>query len=118
MSKMRDRIKAIQDTKSERVTMPEWENLEIEIRTMKAIDRAKLLKMAVDAEGKVIGDKFQAGMIIASCFDPETGEKIFANDDADMIMEKSAGVIEFLAGRAMELSGLSRETMKTAEKNS
>jgi hypothetical protein len=66
----------------------------------------------------VIGEKFQAGLIVASCFDPDTGEQIFTDGDYEMIMDKSAGVIEHLASRAMDLSGLNREAVTVAEKNS
>jgi hypothetical protein len=117
MSKLKDKIKTSQDVRAEKVPIPEWD-VTIEVRTMKAIDRARLLKNCVDAKGAVIREKFQAGLIIASCFDPETGEKIFSDDDYDLVMDKSAGPVEYLSGIAMRISGLNRETMETAEKNS
>ena len=117
MSKLKDKIKAVQDVKSEKVTIPEWD-VTVELRTMKAIDRAKLLKDCVDKQGNVIGEKFQAGLIIASCFDPETGERVFDNGDFDLLMDKAAGPIEELASTAMRISGLNRDTMTAIEKNS
>lgn len=121
MSKLKEKIRAIQDIQKLTVNLgeiwPEWD-IVLELRTMKAIDRARLLKACVDGKGQVIGEKFQAGVIIASCFDPETGEKVFSEEDYDFLMEKSAGVIEYLASKAMEISGLNRDTLAAAEKNS
>lgn len=117
MSALKEKIQAAQDVKSERIEVPEW-GVALEIRTMKAIDRARLLRTCMDDKGSVIGEKFQAGLIIASCFDPETGEKVFSEDDYDLLMEKSAGAIEHLAGLAMNISGLNRESLSAAEKNS
>lgn len=117
MSKLKEKIKVVQDVKSEKITIPEWDVV-LELRTMKAIDRARLLKTCVDKQGQVIGERFQAGLIIASCFDPETGEKVFGEDDYDLLMDKAAGPVEFLAGKAMEISGLNRDSLTAAEKNS
>jgi hypothetical protein len=117
MSKLKEKIKAVQDVRVEKAVIPEWD-VTLELRTMKAIDRARLLKSCVDKEGNVIGERFQAGLIIASCYDPETGEKVFEDGDFEFLMEKSAGVIEYLAGIAMNISGLNRDSLKAAEKNS
>lgn len=121
MGNLKDKIKAVQDIQKHVINLsdkwPEWD-IVIELRTMKAIDRAKLLKTCVDPKGNVISEKFQAGLIAASYFDPDTGEKVFTEDDYEMIMDKSAAVIEYLASRAMEVSGLNREALTAAEKNS
>ena len=117
MSKLKEKIKSAQDIRTELITIPEWD-MSIEVRTMRAIDRARVLKNCVDNSGKVIGEKFQAGLVIASCYDPETKERIFDDEDFDLLMEKAAGPVELLAGTAMSLSGLTRDTMTGAEKNS
>jgi len=117
MGNLKDKIRAAEDVKSEKVFVPEWD-VTVEVRTMKALDRARLLKSCVDAKGNVIGEKFQSGLIIASCFDPETGEKVFEEGDFDLLMGKAAGPVEYLAGVAMGISGLNRESMTAAEKNS
>ena len=117
MGDLKEKIKAAQDLKVKKIDIPEW-GVTVEVRTMKAIDRARIIKACMDDKGKVIGEKFQAGLVIASCFDPNTGEKVFMDDDYDFIMGRSAGVIEYIASTAMEISGLNREALVVAEKNS
>jgi len=113
---IKETIKAAKDIHDKHVEMPEW-GVTIEVRTMTARERANLFTSCMDKKGNVIHDKFQAGVIIACCFDPESGEKLFAPADESLIMEKSAGAVERLANAAMEISGLSPDAMKEAEKN-
>ena len=117
MSVLKEKIKAAQDVRSQKVTIPEWD-VTIEVRTMTALDRAKLLKTCVEKDGSMITEKFQAGLIIASVFDPETGEKVFTDEDYELLMSKAAGVIESLATVSMGISGLTKDAMTAAEKNS
>jgi hypothetical protein len=117
MGKLKDTIQAAQDIKSESVSIPEW-GITLEVRTMRAIDRAKLFRDCIDKQGSVISGKFQAGLIIATCFDPDTGEKIFSDDDYDLVMDKSANIIERLSSIAHKISGFGNETVSSIEKNS
>ena len=43
MSKLKEKIKVVQDLKSEKINIPEWDVV-LELRTMKAIDRYNLGK--------------------------------------------------------------------------
>jgi hypothetical protein len=112
---IKETIQAAEDIHKKSVDMPEW-GVTIEVRTMTARERANLFNSCVDKKGNIIHDKFQAGVIIACCFDPESDAKLFGPADENMIMEKSAGAIERLANAAMNISGLSPESMVEAEK--
>ena len=113
---IRQKIKDAQDIKNEVVDIPEWD-VKVEIQTMTAKQRAELLTASVGEDGKFIQKNFQAGLIIACCYDPETKEKIFSPNDAEWLMEKSAGPIENLASKISRISGLSKLAMEETEKN-
>ncbi len=111
-----NKIKSANDIKKEIVNVSQWE-VDIEVRTMSGLDRANLLNKCIDAKGNVIQEKFQTGLLIACLFDPESGERIFVDADADWLIQKSSGAIEKLASVAMRVSGLTREALADAEKN-
>ena len=115
MSKLKDRIKQIDDIQKIIETVPGW-NEKVEIRTMTGLERSKVLDAAF-INGKLSNEKLFPAIIVASCFDPETGEKLFDESDIAWLMQKNAGAIEFLAQRAIDVSGLSSAMEKQAEKN-
>jgi len=113
---IRDIIKSALDVKKEIVKCPEW-GVEIEVRTMTGRQRAILLRSSVDDKDQFMQEKFQTGIVIACCFDPETEEKIFQITDEEWLLEKSAGPVERLARKAMDLSGLTENALLETEKN-
>jgi len=115
--KLYDKIKNSDDIRKEIVHVPQWD-CDVEARTMSGLERAMLLGGCIGKDGNVIQSKFQSGLLIACLHDPETGEKLFSESDAEWLMGKSSGAIEKLASVAMRLSGLTKEAMEDAEKNS
>jgi hypothetical protein len=115
---LKDKIKAAQDIQKELVTILDWDNVQIEVRTISARQRSKLFSTATDKQGNILHDKFHAAMLVASCYDPETTEKLFDDGDVSWLMDKAAGPLEVLVNVAMRLSGLNKEVMKEQEKNS
>lgn len=113
---IKSKIKEAQDLKKEIVQISEWD-VSIEVRTMTAKQRAELFNLSMDEDGKFIQKNFQAGMVIASCYDPETGDKLFAPEDADWLMDKASGPIEKIINKVTKLSGLIRGALEQAEKN-
>ncbi|MFB5622533.1 MAG: hypothetical protein ACE5RH_00930 [Nitrosarchaeum sp.] len=116
MSNLREKIKNIDDIKKEILDIPEWE-CSIEIRSMTAKQRANILDKVTNEGGSIDNDLFFSHMIVASCFDSETGELIFDMDDANWIMDKSSGPIEKLMSNIMRISGLNKNSVEEAEKN-
>lgn len=116
MSELREKIKSIDDITKEIVEIPEW-NCSIEIRSMTAKQRAKILDKVTGETGSIDNDLFFSYMIVSSCFDPGNGELIFDMSDVDWIMDKASGPIEKLMSNIMRISGLSKGSVEEAEKN-
>lgn len=102
---LRDRILSANDIESHVVHVEQW-NVDIEIRTVTALERARLVKGCTDENGNVDMERMAPTLIVASCFDPETGNKVFSDEDVEALQEKSSGAIDFVAQKAMEYSGL------------
>lgn len=106
---LRDQIMAVQDIPSQMVDVPEW-GVTIEVRGMTGGDRANILERAVDANTGLVDFRVMyPEIIIASCFDPETGERVFSDSDRDSILTKSATVLDRLAQVGMSVGGLTKE---------
>ena len=114
---LRDRILAARDIQSQSIHVSEWD-VDIEIRTLSALERTRLVKSCTDAEGLVDLEQMYPMRVIASCFDPETGGKVFDPSDMEVVGDKSAAAIEFVARKAMELSGMNPNAVDTEGKDS
>lgn len=115
---IRSRIASASDIKSETIIVPEWDNVEIVIKGMTGKQRAELMQKAVDTKtGKVSFNSIYNDACISCCYTTE-GEQIFEKGDLSMLEEKSASVIERIAAKALEVSGLTDESEKNLEKNS
>jgi len=113
---LRDKIRSADDIKKEIVKIAVWD-CSIELRTMTAKQRAFVLNESMNDDGKIQHDKLHAQMLIACCFDPETQERIFSQDDSEWLMEKSSGPVELLVSKAMRISGLTKDATEQAEKD-
>jgi hypothetical protein len=114
---LRDKILNSKDIKKEIVTIKEWDNVKIEIRTMSGKERSVLLKTAVDKNGELDFEKMYPSIIIATAYDPDTGEKVFNQEDREILNTKSAKCVEEIAKVALRLAGLDGESAKSIEKN-
>jgi hypothetical protein len=113
---IREKIKAAEDILFEDIPISQWD-VTVRVQTMSGLERAKLLSTCLSPDGEVIQSKFQIGLLVSCCKDPDTGEPIFQEDD-EWLLEKSSGAIERLASAAMRVSGLTRAALEEAEKNS
>lgn len=114
MSDLSEKIKAAEDVKSELVTVPQWD-VKIEVRTMSGFKRAELLQSCLTDDNDFDQDKWQGGLIIETAHDPETGEKVFTQEDAEWLMQKSSAPLELLAATATRINGLAPGALKDAE---
>ena len=105
MGALSKRIAEIRDATSEIVRVPEWDNVEIEVRSLTLGERNRIT-VASSKKGQVDTDRFYAAIIIATCWDVESGERAFSASDAVMLQGKSGGALDRLAKTAMRLSGL------------
>lgn len=124
MSKIRDKIRAADDGTAEAYEIPEWD-VTVEIRSMTARARAHFVAEVAGADGEIATNDPERieGMwwhvISQSCYDPADNDLVFEDGDADWLFgEKNARIVNDLANRCMEASGLTEEASGDAGKDS
>ena len=105
---LREQILAMDDIESEIVEVPQWDNVKIEVRAMTARERAQMFRGAVDEEGEVDMERMYPELVIASCYDPDTGRPVFTSDDREQLLNKSGAALEKLAMSAIHMSGMDK----------
>ncbi len=114
MSELKERLKQKTPFKSE---VADWDGDQIEVRSMSLAEKTALTEGA-SKNGDLILSVLMPRLIVATCFDPATGEKLFNEEDVDWINEQNAGVIESVASVGIRLSGLGAEALNDAKKDS
>lgn len=114
---LRDQILNADDINSELVEIPVW-GVTVEVRSMDGRARTRLLRLSTDGTGEVDMERIYPEMVILCSHDPETGERIFTEDDRDAILSKAAGPVELLALAAMRVSGMSGDALDAAGNDS
>jgi hypothetical protein len=103
--------------KEEKIKIDEWD-LEVLIRGLTGGQRAKFLQLTMTSNGGVVPmDKVYSELVIMCVFDPDTGAPMFRPTDKDAILLQPGGILDRLVIKAMELSGLTNESMATLRKN-
>lgn len=123
MSKLSEKIKAADDTSAEPYEIPEWDVI-LSIRSMTARSRASFVADMATEDGEVGGlnspEKIEAlwwNVISQTCFDPSTEEPAFEAGDELWLFNKNARIVNDLANRCMEASGLTEEASSNAGKD-
>ena len=116
---IRDRIAKRRPYASREVYVPSWEET-IEVRSISLGLRNDMLTSVMDEETKEADiKKLYPELIIRTAYDPQTGERVFSNDDLAFINGLDAGSADLLAKPALELSGMTDEAKdKEAGKSS
>lgn len=125
MASLREKILGAQDIKKELKKVDVWD-AEVEVRGLSGEKMFEVKKGATemrkneDGEDVEVQDqaKLYAALIIASVYDPASGEPVFKPEDRDAVMAKSFGPIDEVVTVAMRVSGLSKAEQKAIEKNS
>jgi len=117
VSNLSSKIFAAADIESELVEVAQWD-VTLLVKSITAKDRAMMISGSVENNGVFRLEEILPDLVIASCYDPETGEKVFQAGDRDALMAKSAAPIEQLAQVAMRLSGMDDEAVDAAGKGS
>lgn len=117
MTTLAQRIFEIDDIKREKTTIPAWNDIEIEVRSITALEKSQATTQAVidPSAGTIDVGKMYALCIIAGCYDPETNEPIFGEGDEIAILSKSNEVIEMLANKVMGSSGMKPKAVEKAQ---
>jgi hypothetical protein len=117
---LRDKILAIQnDTPSEVVEIPEWDGIKILVKGFTLGAKDDFLASILDVNTKEPNIKaFNVGVLVGTCYDPESGEKLFSEEDVPVLKQKSAAAIDRLVQVGQKLSGLTEEAVEIAAKKS
>ncbi len=118
MSSIRDAIKAANDLQTELVTVPEWDDVVVEVRSMSAAVRVRTLKAARAFDPDTDAVALYPRLAIECCYDPETGEKLFDAEDEEWLAEKSVKALERLATVAMKVSSLGDDAVEVGKDSS
>lgn len=122
----RQQINAAVDRKWEDVPVPEWgEDAEVRLMSLSAADRGYIEAGSVVANGqnpqlKVESLKVYREKLVGMSMVDENFERIYTNKEitAGELGRKDGAVIERLAAKVQELSGMGRFAVKEAEGNS
>jgi hypothetical protein len=116
---LRDKILAIEnDTPSELVKVPEW-GVEILVRGFSLGAKDDFLASILDMKTNEPNLKaFNAGILIGTAFDPESGERLFTENDIPVLKQKSAAAVARIVEVGQKLSGLDAEAVDIAAKKS
>lgn len=107
----REQVLNIKDIKEVEIDVPAWE-MSILVRSISALERARIIKQSTDKDGTLDTSKFQTMIIVTACVEPK-----FEKADTDALGAMAAGTIASLAEEIVLASGFST-TAEEAEKNS
>jgi hypothetical protein len=118
MVDLKKAILEAKDIKEEEVEVPEW-GVKVLLRGLSGDQRATVLSGVMPNPNvpRMNYNKLYGETCVFGLCDPATKAPIFSHDDVAIVMSKSGGVIERLATRIMELSGMSGTAMAAAQKN-
>ena len=107
---LRDRILQADDIGREIITVPQW-GVDLEVRTLSAQQRSRMLQTCTLADGNIDLDRLYPMLIIGTVFEPGTNDRVFSEADLPLLQEKSAAAIEFVAQKAMQMSGMTAKAV-------
>jgi hypothetical protein len=117
---IRDKILNADDLTSEVVDVPEWD-VKLEVRAPSARVRSRMVSLAMrkndEGDDTLDLEAIYPRFLVACCFDPDTGEQVFTDDDLDAINSKSSAPVERVAKACLRVSGLSDDTEKVLGKD-
>jgi hypothetical protein len=118
----RSQIDAAVDRKWEDVPVPEWGG-DVRLIELSAADRGYLDAGSVVAKGEGVTARVDAiksyrDKLVAFALVDENFQRLYSNKDIAKLGEKSGAVIERLATRVREMSGMDKEAVRAAEGNS
>lgn len=128
MSTLKEAILNAEDIKHKDVEIPEWGGVTVRVKALNTSQFAdyQAKSMAMRQEKGSGGVDFQvrnrnAQLVVQCLYDPESGERIFKDNEAKVLLNKNAGTVNALFALIQDLSGLNRsfeERVKDAEGNS
>lgn len=111
---LRERIFAAKDIESRMVSVPEWDAV-VELRTPTVLRRGEMIAEFMRDDGKIDYVRMYPALVVATAYDPETGEQLFTLEDISALSEKSAKALERLGEVAVELAGMEKAADRLEE---
>ena len=108
---LRDRLRNVKPFSSEVVVVPEWNDERIEVRSMTLGRKLQMASNAVGADGEPDESRLLQEIVIACCFDPDSGDPLFTEDDLDWLSGQNAAAIERLSTTATRISGFTADAV-------
>lgn len=113
---LRDQILTADDLPRERIAVPEW-GCDLWVRPLTLAERDQYLSYYAETSEKREPVHLSAMLVRLAVVD-ELGERVFTEADFGAITQKSATVVDRLALRIQDVSGLRSTAKADAEKNS
>lgn len=106
---IKDQIKAAQDLRREEVVVPEW-GVTVYLRQLSAAELDYWQVSTIKRAGKDVKLDMRnaSARLVSLCMVDADGKRIFGDDEADALGEKSAVVLGRLFAVAQKLNGLSQ----------
>lgn len=113
MSDLKNRILGKPDYASERKM---WGDVEVEVRSMTARDRADFVAMVAQKEHDRAYQlrEVQPVVVTRTVYDPASGELVFEAGDAEVLLTRNPQILDELFRTAVRLSGLDAKALEAA----
>lgn len=116
---LREKIIAYPDVKEKVITVKEWGDEKILIKGITVKNRYNIFTDENDNNKRRMDLKLITALTVIECsYDPKTKEKIFTKEDAEILMDKNADAMEYIAGEIGDISGMTVKAQEAIEKNS
>jgi hypothetical protein len=117
-----DEILAFDDVQMEDVVVPMWGGKAVTMRGLTARERddyeASLIQTTPSGQQRMRLSGARERLVAKCAIDRATGERLFTDEQAALIGQKSGRAIEILFDAARKLSGLTKEDVETLVGNS
>jgi hypothetical protein len=113
---IREKIRKAQDRTSQIVEVSEW-GVIVEVRSMTGSQRSAIVTaLTSDEDNKM--EALWGGMLVSCVYDPETGDPVFKEDDAEWLLnEKSSTVLDRLSNVCLQVAGIVEGAVDDAGKD-
>ena len=118
MSKLANKIRQADDREVLIIDVEAWD-VKMGVRSMTALQRSQMQEEWSDETGNNTATKLYSMVLLHCCFDPDTGEQVFAEEDLEWLLaEKSAQTVDEVAQACLKISGLAADSVDEVGKDS
>jgi hypothetical protein len=116
MARLADKIREANDREEIILDVDAW-GVKIGIRSMTAKQRSDM-QQRWSVDGEQSPESLYENVLLFCCFDPETGEPAFTDEDLEWLLsEKSAQAIDVVATECLRVSGLASNSVDEVGKD-